>query len=71
MHKAMLLDHRHAAALAHGQKSGEEPKTLYLPFLRRLAEWVVLQIGDMGSSRLMIDTSTSFVGTPLYMAPGT
>jgi serine/threonine protein kinase len=28
-----------------------------------------LQIGDMGSSRLMVDTSTSFVGTPLYMAP--
>ena len=27
------------------------------------------QIGDLGSSRLMVDTSTSFVGTPLYMAP--
>jgi serine/threonine protein kinase len=26
-------------------------------------------VGDLGSSRLMIDTSSSFVGTPLYMAP--
>jgi serine/threonine protein kinase len=28
-----------------------------------------LQVADLGSSRLMIDTATSFVGTPLYMAP--
>jgi len=28
-----------------------------------------VKIGDLGSSRLMIDTSTSLVGTPLYMAP--
>jgi hypothetical protein len=34
MHKTMLLDHRHAAALAHGQKSGEDNQnSLYLPFL--------------------------------------
>jgi serine/threonine protein kinase len=29
----------------------------------------VSKLGDLGSSRFMIDPSTSFVGTPLYMAP--
>jgi hypothetical protein len=29
----------------------------------------VFKVADLGSSRLMIDTATSFVGTPLYMAP--
>jgi len=29
----------------------------------------VPKLGDLGSCRFMLDTSTSFVGTPLYMAP--
>jgi serine/threonine protein kinase len=29
----------------------------------------IVKIADLGSSRIMVDPCTSFVGTPLYMSP--